>query len=63
MYKAGKTWHCKFTCAGCNTCYVGETIRHFSRRVKEHLASDDDIQKEQPPLNQQLHHVNIKLSQ
>jgi len=30
----------KFACAGCNGCYVGETVRHFSSRVKEHLASD-----------------------
>ena len=27
-------------CAGCNACYVGETIRHFSTLVKEQLASD-----------------------
>ena len=30
----------KFTCAGCNACHVDETVRHFSMRVKEHLASD-----------------------
>ena len=30
----------KFTCAGCNACYVGETSRHFSTRVREHLAVD-----------------------
>ena len=30
----------KFTCAGCNACYVGETTRHFSTRVREHLAVD-----------------------
>ena len=29
-----------FTCAGCNACYVGETTRHFSTRVREHLAVD-----------------------
>ena len=27
----------KFACAGCNACYVGETTRHFSTRVCEHL--------------------------
>ena len=83
-------------------CYVGEKIRHFSTRLKEHLASDRAshifhhlqnsehcralcladcihvldhasttfqlkikeailIQGEQPPLNRQLHHVNLKL--
>ena len=30
----------KFTCAGCNTRYIGETIRHFSTRINEHLCSD-----------------------
>ena len=30
----------KFACAGCNACYVGETTRHFSTRVREHLVSD-----------------------
>ena len=93
----------KFACAGCNACYVGETARHFSTRVREHLVSDRashvfkhlqnsehcralcsadcfhildhasmsfqlkikeaiHIQREKPSLNQQLHHVNLKLS-
>ena len=26
----------KFTCACCNACYIGETGRHFSTRVREH---------------------------
>ena len=30
----------KFACAGCTACYVGETTRHFSTRVREHLVSD-----------------------
>ena len=30
----------KFACAGCNACYVGETARHFSTRVREHLVSN-----------------------
>ena len=30
----------KFTCAGCNACYVGETTRHFSTCVCEHWAVD-----------------------
>ena len=30
----------KFECAGCNTCYVGETCRHFSTSVREHLVND-----------------------
>ena len=27
-------------CACCNACYIGETGRHFSTRVREHLSSD-----------------------
>ena len=30
----------KFTCACCNACYIGETGRHFSTHVCEHLSSD-----------------------
>ena len=30
----------KFSCASCNACYVVETSRHFSTRVREHLLSD-----------------------
>ena len=93
----------KFVCAACNACYVGETTRHFSTRVREHLVSDKashifkhlqnsercralcsvecfdildhastsfqpkikeaiHVQREQHSLNQQLHHVNLKLS-
>ena len=92
----------KFACASCNASYVGETTRHFSTRVREHLVSDKashifkhlknsehcralcsvdcfhildhsstsfqlkikediHIQREQPSLNQQLHHVNLKI--
>ena len=30
----------QFTCAGCNSCYIGETSRHFSTRIKEHTMRD-----------------------
>jgi len=30
----------KFSCTGCGAHYVGETTRHFSTRVQEHLCSD-----------------------
>ena len=30
----------KSTCACCNACYIGETGRHLSKRVSEHLSSD-----------------------
>ena len=30
----------KFSCAGCNACYIGKTSRHFSTRVREHLIRD-----------------------
>ena len=28
----------QFICAGCNSCYIGETSRHFSTRIKEHTV-------------------------
>ena len=30
----------KFLCANCNVCYVGETSRHLTTRIKEHLSKD-----------------------
>ena len=30
----------KFLCAGCNACYIGETSRHLSTRVSEHLSGE-----------------------
>ena len=30
----------KFNCANCNVCYIGETTRHLSTRIKEHLQTD-----------------------
>ena len=30
----------EISCVGCNACYVGETTRHFSTRVHEHLTTD-----------------------
>jgi len=30
----------KFSCAGCNACYIGETSRHLSTRIHEHLSRD-----------------------
>ena len=29
-----------FSCAGCNACYIGETERHLSTRINEHLHTD-----------------------
>ena len=29
-----------FSCASCNACYIGETRRNFSTRVREHLSLD-----------------------
>jgi len=73
----------KFACGGCNACLGGEMVWHFSRRMKEHLASErvshilkhlqnsehwhalcsaDCFQRDQSSMNQQLHHVNLKLS-
>ena len=30
----------QFTCAGCNSRYIGETSRHFSTGIKEHTMCD-----------------------
>ena len=30
----------KFVCAGCNSCYIGETTRHLNVRIEEHLKKD-----------------------
>ena len=30
----------KFVCPGCNACYIGETTRHLSTRIEEHLKKD-----------------------
>ena len=30
----------KFTCAGCQSCYIGETKRHLLTRIKEHFQTD-----------------------
>ena len=30
----------KFECASCKACYIGETSRHLTTRIKEHLKSD-----------------------
>ena len=38
----------KFSCAGCNACYVGETNRHLATRGREHLTSDKNSHIFQP---------------
>ena len=30
----------KFVCAGCQSCYIGETKRHLPTRINEHLLTD-----------------------
>ena len=30
----------KFVCARCNSCYIGETCRHFKNRIDEHMKKD-----------------------
>ena len=30
----------KFLCLGCNDCYIGETTRHLSTRIKKYLETD-----------------------
>ena len=31
---------CKFVCAKCNSCYIGETCRHFKTRIDKHAKED-----------------------
>ena len=30
----------QFKCAGCSACYIGETTRHISSHIEEHLKTD-----------------------
>ena len=30
----------KFTCAGCQSCYIVETRRHLATKIKKHLVTD-----------------------
>ena len=30
----------KFVCPGCNACYISETTRHLSTKIKKHLETD-----------------------
>ena len=30
----------RYTCPGCNASYIGETTRHLTTRIKEHLETD-----------------------
>ena len=30
----------KFVCPDCNACHIGETTRHLSTRIMEHLETD-----------------------
>ena len=34
----------KFACARCNSCYIGETCRHFKTRNDEHVKKDKKFQ-------------------
>ena len=34
----------QFTCAGCNTCYIGETRSHLKTRIEEDLGKDKNSQ-------------------
>ena len=34
----------QFSCAGCNSSYIGETSRHFSTRIMELTESDKNSQ-------------------
>ena len=33
----------KLTCSGCNSTYVGQTVRHLATRVDEHRKGDSPV--------------------
>ena len=35
----------KLTCSGCNSTYVGQTVRHLATRVDEHCKSDYPVRQ------------------
>ena len=37
----------KFLCAGCNACCIGETSRHLSTGVREHVSVFQHLQQSQ----------------
>ena len=34
----------KFTCAACNSRYIGDTMCHISNRMKKHISTDKNSQ-------------------
>ena len=50
--------HCRALCSADNFHVLDHASAGFQHKIKEAI----DIQREQPSLNQQLHHVNLKLS-
>ena len=50
--------HCRALCSTDNFHVLDHTSTSFQLKIKEAIH----IQREQPSLNQQLHHVNLKLS-
>ena len=50
--------HCRALCSTDNFHVLDQASTSFQLKIKEAIH----IQREQPSLNQQLHHVNLKLS-
>ena len=50
--------HCRALCSADSFHVLDHTSTGFQLKIKEAIQ----IQREQPSLNQQLHHVNLKLS-
>ena len=50
--------HCRALCSADNFHVLDHASTGFQLKIKEAIR----IQREQPSLNQQLHHVNLKLS-
>ena len=50
--------HCRALCLAASSHVLNHASTGFQLKIKEAIH----IQREQPSLNQQLHHVNLKLS-
>ena len=51
----------KFTCAGCNSVYVGKTCRHISTRTQEHLFTRQTQNSFYASLNSFIKFVNLPM--
>ena len=44
----------KLTCSGCNSTYVGQTVRHLTTRVNKHRKGDSPVGKSLLECNREI---------